>query len=165
MSVRLKVDGTTGKIAVYDYTAGDDAPFTSPMSNIPRLFFHSDLPAIKIIDVRSTTVSLSALASGSAQVGGTFYLGLTEEKTLFAHGLAGIPYVEGRITAIDGGSVNIPLCGSVPIQQASSFPRWLHLGASATNVVLNTFLNGYANFDYPAISVTVETYVTDLLLT
>jgi hypothetical protein len=164
MTFRLKVDGTTGKVAVYDYAAGDDAPFNDPTGNIPRVLFHSDLPSVSIIDVRSVSVSLSALDAAFNTGGGNPYSSLQQERTLFAHGRGGIPYVEGRIVSIDGGGVNIPLTGSVPLQQKFAYPRWVHLGADGTNVVLNTFLNAHYLSVYAAMTLGLEIYVTDLLL-
>ena len=164
MTVRLKADGASGVVAVYDYAAGDDAPFTSPLSNVGRLFFHSGLPAVKIVSVQTGTTTLSALNAAANTAGGNVYSSLSEEKVLFAHGQGGIPYVEGRITSLAGSGVNIPLAGSVPIQRSFSHPRWLHLGADGTNVVLNTFITGYYQTNYASITVGYEVYVTDQLL-
>lgn len=167
MTVRLKVDGTTGTVAIYDYTIENDEPFTNPYSHLSRLHFHSNLPAIKVVDVRTGSTTLAALNSGinyNITDPTTWYPGLTEAKTLFAHGQAGVPYCEGRITSLAGSPVNIPLTGSVPIQRVNGYPRWLHLGADATNVILNAFVNGSVNGNYASVAVNWEVYVTDMVL-
>ena len=168
MTVRLKADGATGKVAIYDYTTANDDPFTAPLSHVSRLYFHSDLPAIKVIDVQTGTASLAAANGNDNRISGNLYTSVGEVKTLFAHGITGTPYVEGRITSLAGSSVNIPLTGSVPIQDyganGAGLYRWLTLGSNATNVVLNAWINANAYQDYPAINVGWEVYVTDLVL-
>lgn len=165
MTIRFRADGTTGKVAIWDGT--DDAPFTSPLSHIDRLHFHSDLPAIKVQSVHTGTVTLAACDSGTQALSGNYLVSVFETKTLFAHGISGTPYVEGKITTIDGGANVIPLCGSVPLQQQTNWaglPRWVNLAADSTNVVLTAFVVGSVACDYPSIVLGYEVYVTDLVL-
>lgn len=166
MSVRLRVDGNTGKVAIYDYTAGDDVPFSSPLSAVSRLRFHSDLVYPRIIDTRTVSVTLPAVIPNAKNDSDT-----TSTTNLFAHGQSGIPWVEGKVTS--GLGAIVPLCGSVPVQQHSSSPfsaspsfvRILHLGADATNVVLNSFCVTEDVQTMPALTITVVVYVTNILLT
>lgn len=162
--MRLKVDGTTGTVAIYDYTAGDDAPFTSPLSNVSRLQFHSDLDWVKVVDVRTGSVTLPAVNALLAAASGNLYTSDDDEVVLFAHGQSGVPYVEGRVTVLDGVSVNIPLGGSVPFQSFGGLPRWLHIGANATDVLLNWYLPAHRNKNYAAMTISYEIYVTNMVL-
>jgi hypothetical protein len=41
VSVKLRARGSDGKVAIY--RGPDDAPFTNPLGNLPRVLFHSDL--------------------------------------------------------------------------------------------------------------------------
>lgn len=159
MTTRLKIDGTTGTAAIYDTSAGD-APFTTPLSHIDKLFFHSDLRSIGVQTVVTGSITLPARAAN-----GSF----NAVQNLYTHGLGGIPYVEGRITAIGGSPVSIPLCGSVPVDQqsgvnASSFARFVHLGANATHVVLSEYTETHFATAFGSLSISYEIYVTDVLL-
>lgn len=158
MTMRLYADGGTGKVAVYDYTAGDDVPFTTPLSAIGRLKFHSDLPYPAIIDTRSVSVTLPAVASATDES--------NIRHILFAHGVSGIPYVEGAITS--GLSRVVALCGSVPVQVgtglANSFFRAVHLGADATYVYLNDYCTTYETQGFPALTLGLNVFVLDTVL-
>lgn len=148
---KLKADGTTGKVAIW--TGGsDDAPLTDPLANLSRLLFHSDLAYPTITQKVTGSITLPATTAGHSV-----------SRTLFAHGLAGTPWVMGRVTTA-GGQV-ISLGGSVPIyiRAASSYglARWITLGANATNVLLHD----YAENTTPSpIVLTYDILVTDLLL-
>ncbi|MGE3284166.1 MAG: hypothetical protein AB7O13_24745 [Alphaproteobacteria bacterium] len=159
MSFRLKADGATGVVAVYDYTAGDDNPFTTPLSNVSRLKFHSALPAVGVVSVVTGSLTLSALAANNNDY---------RSYTLFAHGQSGIPYIEGRITAIGGSGVSRGFNGSVIVQQqsggtnpVSSFARWVHIGADATNVYLNEVISTHVSTVMSSLALSYEIYITD----
>jgi hypothetical protein len=166
MSVRLRVDGNSGKVAIYDYTAENDVPFSSPLSAVSRLRFHSELIYPHIIYTRTVSVKLPEVIANAKNDSDTTYT-----ANLFAHGQSGIPWVEGKVTAGLGSIV--PLCGSVPVQQHSSSPssasqsfvRILHLGADSTNVVLNSFCVTEDVQTMPELTITVVAYVTNILLT
>ena len=150
MTVRVKADGATGAIAIYTYS-GSDAPFTSPLSNIPSLLFHSDLRSISITSVVTGSVTLSA---HSANTSGR------QAYTLFAHGKGGTPYVEGRLT-----SPAYPLVGSVPVEtQSQGYARLVHLGADATYVYLHEIYAAEQSTAYGTLGLTYEVYVSDVLL-
>jgi hypothetical protein len=164
MTHKLKAD-SSGKVAIYDYTAGNDVPFTSPLSAVSRLRFHTDLLYPRIIDTRSVTVTLPAVIANARNDADT-----TSTQTLFAHGLSGIPWVEGKITS--GVGAVVPLCGSTPVQQHSSSPsassqsflRIVHLGANSTDVLLNSLCVTEDTQTMPALTITVVVYVTNILV-
>lgn len=159
--VRLYIEGSTGKAAIYETTSGD-APFTTPLSHIDKLYFHSDLDAISVQTVHTGTVTLPSRAQNGEY---------NATQNLFAHGLGGIPYVEGRLTKIGGTSVSVPLCGSVCVykgsgSEAGAFARWVHLGADATNVMLSEYTTTHLDTGgFGSLALEYEVYVTDLLLT
>jgi hypothetical protein len=158
MTVRLKADGATGKVAIYDYTTANDDPFTAPLSHVSRLLFHSDLQYPAIIDVRTGSITLPSVGTNTTERSVAY--------TLFAHGRGGVPYVEGAITS--GLSRVVALCGSVPVQVGTSlgaaFPRVVHLGADATNVYLNEYGSTHETFAWGSVTLGWTVYVTDVLV-
>lgn len=158
MTMRLKADGTSGTVAVYDYTAGNDNPFSNPLGDIPRLRFHSGLLYPAIVSTVTGSISLPAVSANTTD--------RNVRHTLFAHGRGGIPYVEGAITS--GLSRVVGLCGSVPVQTGDStgaaFPRVVHLGADATNVYLNEYGSTHETFGWSALTLGWTVYVTDVLV-
>lgn len=155
MTVRFHADGATGKLAIYNYS-GSDAPFTSPLSYIPSVLFHSDLQSISVTGVSTGTATLPARAAnttGRAAI------------ALFAHGKAGFPYVEGRITSIGGVGISRPLVGSVPVAtQTQGYARLVHLGADSTFVYLHEVYAAEVSTAYAGLVLGYEIYVTDVLL-
>lgn len=163
MAVRLKADGT-GKCAIY--TGTDDLPFTSPLSYVSRLRFHSDLTYPRFVSTYTGSISLSAIGANTTH---------QQTHVLTAHGLGGTPFVEGYATV---GGVRIPLTGTVPIivgsstdtQAASGFCRWLHLGANGTNIIVQEFTNtsstatNYPGVTFGATSVSITALITDYLV-
>lgn len=161
MTMKLKVDGTTGKTAIYD-TSNGDAPYTSPLSNVSLLRFHSDLwsPAVTI---QSATITLpNRRPSGSA-----YRSSGDAQHTLFAHGKGGTPLVKGYVTI---GGYKVPLTGSIPLMDAadsdSGVGRFICVGADATNVfVLEKWVYGtVAGNPSTATTLTFVIYVTDVIL-
>lgn len=156
MSMRLRAVG--GTMAVYDYTAGDDAPFSAPLSNIARLRFHSGLNYPAIINTVTGTLNLPAVGTNTSH--------RRVQYTLFAHGRPGIPYVEGAI--VSGLGQVVGLCGSVPVQTGTSlgaaFPRMLSLGADGTNVYLVEYGTTHETFGWASLSLDWRVYVLDTLV-
>lgn len=152
---RLFVRGSDGVVCIH--TGADDVVST-PTADLSRVLFHSSLlyPSLLYSQAASVTLPQRLLNTQALTT-----------HTLFAHGLAGTPFVLGYITTLS----NLPLAGTVPIELYNGgFGRWVTLGADATNVVLhehttvpNTLPGGATGADQVTISVTV--YVTDLLLT
>ena len=156
MTVRLHADGSTGTVAIYTYNTADDLPFTDPYNHIDRLLFHSGLNAISVINVVTGSLTLNAIGANSAG---------RNNYTLFAHGISGTPYVEGRLTAIGGSSVSRPLAGSVPVAtQTQGYARLVHLGADATYVYLNEVYASEMSTSYSSLALSYEIYITDLSL-
>lgn len=158
MTVRFNVDGVAGVAAIY--TGDDDLPMSDPLSHVDRLKFHSGLHNIAIVSVHTGLTILPAVAPASYN---------RQPHTLFAHGKAGVPYVEGRITSFNGVARSTPLVGSIALAQQSgvehaAFPRIVHLGANATNVILNEASVAHQEQWWSAMSVGWEVYVTDVLL-
>lgn len=161
MSVKIKVDGTTGKTAIYD-TSNGDAPFTSPLGNVSLLRFHSDLWA------PSVTVTTASLSLPNRRPTGSAYRSSGDaQHTLFAHGKSGTPMVKGFVVL---GGVNVPLSGSVPIVDAAGptqgTGRFISLGADSTNVfILEKYVYGTAvGSPSTAVTLSITVYVTDVIL-
>jgi len=157
----MRFKASASGVAIYDEAAaGGDGPFTSPLSHLGNVRFHSSLKYPAIVDTRTgITVNLAAV--------GTNVTHRTQTFTLFAHGRGGIPFVEGVITG--GLSQTVALCGSVPVQTcgsgaAGAFVRVVHLGADGTNVYLNDYGTTYELSGFSALTLTLTVYVTDVLL-
>lgn len=156
MAVRLKVDGVAGKCAIY--TGGDDAPFDYPLEHVDKIRFHSDLQYPRIISTHTGTWTLPAVAAQAGFV--------KRSTNLFAHGLSGTPYVEGFVTV---SGVKVPLLGSVPLNRLSGTrtgfaARWVHLGADATNVIMNEATVGMYESGHGTFDVDWTVYLTDTLI-
>lgn len=182
MVATLKADGVTGTVAIWTgegvgqfawgspdlmlwgpdnfaWGTTDDLPFTDPLSHISRLRFHSDLEYPRVISTHTGTHVLPAIGAAT---------NFSKRSTvLFAHGQAGTPFVEGFI---DYNSTRVPLLGSVPIERLSGqhtgfAARWLHLGADATNVILNEATVGMYQGGHASYSVDWTVYLTDTIIT
>jgi hypothetical protein len=156
----MKLYANASACAIWDQSAVGDAPFSAPLSYLPKIRFHSSLKYPAIIDTRSgISVSLPAVAANLSHQ--------QNQIQLFAHGKAGIPYVEGKITS--GLSREVGLCGSVPVQTcgtgaAGQFPRVVHLGADGAYVYLKWYGTTYELSGFSALTLTLTVYVTDVLL-
>lgn len=158
----MRFKASASGAAIYDeVAAGGDGPFTSPLSYLPHVRFHSSLKYPAAVDVRTgITVNLAAVSADSINE-------RVDTFTLFAHGRGGIPYTEGVITS--GLGQPVALCGSVPVQTCGSgaagqFVRVVHLGADGTNVYLNDYGPTYELSGFSALSLTLTVYVMDVLL-
>lgn len=137
-ATRMRMDNT-GKCAVYrvsdadaaDYTAGND-PFTTPLSHLSDVKFHSDFEYIPINEIVTGTLSLPSRSAGT----GTY-----TNHTLFAHGAGAVPLLFAVFPDLAGSGQNVPAFGSVPVQgddnsgsALNGFWRWLTISADSTNV-------------------------------
>ena len=162
MTVRLKADGATGKVAIY--TGTDDLPFDTPLSYVSRLRFHSDLEYPKVVSTLTGSISLPSMASNATRL---------HTYTIAAHGQTGQPFCEGFITH-GGGSTRVPLLGSICVDQGpdtgggsfrperrSFFSRWLHLGSNSTNILIQENSKCARGGSFSAQTVDYTIYVTD----
>jgi hypothetical protein len=160
MARRFRV--SDGKVAIWEGHT-DLAPFNDPLNpaNIGRVKFHSDIPYVKIVDVKTFTVTIPALTNlpDRAQ---SYFLG--------AHGRPGQPVVIGRIVV---NGVPVAFTGSVPVHQVSgfdSYARFLVLGADASNLYIHEYAvqngrqatNVYSS--RPEQTFAINCYITDILL-
>lgn len=164
MTVRLRADGTTGTVAIY--TGTDDDPFTSPLSHIARLRFHSDLDYPRVVSTLTGSVSLPSMSGNSDRF---------NTNVIAAHGQAGKPFCEGYIT-VDADPTRVPLLGSVCVRQGpatgggffverrSFFSRWLHLGSNDTNILLQENSVCCQGLTHPAMTINYTIYVTDTVV-
>lgn len=164
MARRFRVAG--GKVAVWDGHT-DTLPFDSPLTYLNRVKFHSDIPYVKIIDVRTFSVTIPAIGAGTPQRAQSYNIG--------AHGRPGQPFVIGRIIV---NGVPVAFTGSVPVHQIASniygtkepYARWLALGVDATRVYVHEYavqqgLETTGQYDTrPAQTFSIVVYITDILL-
>ncbi len=155
---RLKYD--SGNLAIYDVesTSIDDGPLSAPLSYISRLHFHSALEYPAVIATYSGTITLDSV------IANTEYW---RTYIIAAHGQAGIPYVEGKINV----GTWVPLTGSVMVTQQGtttpttpSFARFVHLGADATNIVLQEYSVSQLTTPYASASFNYVIYLTNKLV-
>jgi len=162
---RLVVDGVGGQIAIYDVSTldptQDNAPLSTPLSYIPRLHFHSALEYPRIISTYTGSVTLPSIGINTVRTAG---------YTIAAHGLAGTPYVEGKVQV--GGNW-YPLAGSTVVAQQNivgngfslGFVRMLALGADTTNITLQEYsVSCLSAPGYGSLTLNYEIYLTDTLL-
>lgn len=177
MAIVPRLKYASGKLACYtiDTASPNDNPLTSPLSNVSRLLFHSDLPMPAIVPVGGNFSTTGTTTIGAKSSINTY---TSETFTLFAHGQGGTPMVFGRITEVGGSAVNISFAGSVPIMPAPGSTgsgigakghfRWCHLGANDTNVILRvvTITGDSSALDtFPnSVDIDWEVFVTSYLL-
>lgn len=154
MSKALRIAG--GVAALWD-DASDDDPFTTPLSNLSRVKFHSDLDYIKVIDEQTVSVNFPSRNAGLH----------TQSYTLFAHGLGIQPLVFATCTL---SGVEVAFTGSVPVQVGAGFigglARWVTIGADATNVYAYEYTRVSTGDNIPALnSFSITVWVTDEDLT
>lgn len=161
MTTLRRLKYASGKLAIYDVdsVSPNDAPLTSPLSNISRLQFHSDLEYPAVTTIFTGTLTLPSLAANSLR---------QASYIVAAHGMTGYPYVEGKIKI---GSVWAPLAGSVPVAQnggggtlAASFARLVALGTDSTNIVLREFSVSVASGGYGASAYDYVIFLTDKIV-
>lgn len=163
------------------YTDGDTSPETASPPDLSRVKFDTDLNYVRVIREATAVV---ALPSVGAQTSGNTNPVRLANFVLENHGLGYTPLVFGWCTVrTTGGSIVsgqdfVPLRGSVPIQEArnsnntdtsfwdANFCRFLSLGSSSTQVILNEYLvRPFFAINpptaYPARNVTVTYYITD----
>lgn len=159
----------SGKIAIWEGHT-DTSPFDSPLTNLSRVKFHSDLDYLNIIDEKVFTISLPAISSSGSGQGSGARNGLrTASYTLGAHGRPGQPFFIARIVV---GGVPVAFTGSIPVAQNASDPyaRWLAIGCDATNIIAYEYSvqSGNAGTQFwdsrPAASFEVRCYISDILL-
>jgi hypothetical protein len=173
VTVTLLVDTYGGGTAsIYTGTASDESAHQTPLSNLSRLKFHSGLSYPKIIDEWSDDVTFPArVVAGVAAAATT-----VASQTLFAHGLSGFPWV---LASVEIGGVNVPFCGSVPVQvgdgdggaEERPWARWVSIGADATNVYCFEYTvvdrdpgTGASTTAMPEVTLPITVWVTDKIL-
>jgi hypothetical protein len=160
MATQRRLKYASGSLAIYDVesTAIDDGPFSSPLSYISRLHFHSDLEYPAVIATYSGTVTLPSVSANTDYVA---------TYNIAAHGRGGVPYVEGRLQV---GGVWVPFAGSIPVVQPtgtageSSFARFLHLGADSTNIVIQEYSTACNVSAYGSVGFNYVIYLTNKLV-
>jgi len=167
----LQASGVTGKVAIYEGTS--EEPFTTPLSNIDKLYFHSDLNYVSAADKVTGTYTIPA----RNQTIVPYKNGLWFEHVLFPHGRPYAPFTIGKL--INYKSVTLPLVGSIPLQMdkisldngtGGNAGTWqfIALASDLTNVVLMEYAYnvsddyGTRNFFEP-ITLNYEIVVTDLV--
>lgn len=164
MPTYRRFKATPEAVAIYDVETReahlDNEPFDDPLSHVEKLHFHSSLRYPGIVQTLTGTLNLAAVAA-QAQSDVTYQIA--------AHGLSGVPYVEGVIY-ISGQWVT--MAGSVPVDQdsgdtnAGSFIRWLNLGANETHILFHDYAVTHSSFGgFAAQDIPYKIYVTDYLMT
>jgi len=178
MTVTLLVTAAGGgDVSIYEGNPADESPHTSPLTNLSRLKFHSDLAYPKIIAEQTVNVTFPARTVVSGGINTAPAHTTTQSTTLFAHGRPGFPWVLASVT-IAGNKV--PFCGSVPVQMATYYgdgtterpwARWVSVGADATHVTAFEYTvvdrlsaTGFSECRLPAITLPITVWVTDEIL-
>lgn len=163
MGYTFKADATSQTAIIYENS--DNLPPTDPFGYRSRVVFYSGFRYPARVQTQTGSVTFSAVASGSVPP-----IVVVERKTLFAHGLSGIPLVEGKWIGIGTSGADVPMVGSVPVQTAGTgvlrgICRWASLGADATNVYLYSMApNIFYGGGLSSITLSYEIHVMDWLL-
>lgn len=162
MTGRIKI--ASGVAAIWD-DAGDELPFSAPLSHLGRVKFHSSLNYIKAVSTITATVSLPYLHT-------VWLRSASYNITPSGHGQSGQPFVLGYVT-IQG--VPVAFTGSICVQKPTNtygqtrYGRFLSLGADDTNVYVYEYTQLYGGAspidEYAALDVSVTCFVTDKILT
>lgn len=116
------------------YEDSDDLPPTDPFTYRSRVKFWSGFryPA-RVLSASGT------LTFGTGSHGSVPDTVVNVSHTLFAHGLGSAPLMmEGKWIGIGTSGADVPMIGSVPVQNfLSAKSRWATLGADATNVYIH----------------------------
>lgn len=128
-----------GKVAIWT-GAQDDAPFNSPLANINRVKFHSDLEYVAVTRLLYRTVVLPQIpTTGSGQGDPGVRVGAYD---LGVHNEGRIPFLVAKITV---GGVPVAFTGSVLVHNTQStknpdlFGRWLAIGADGSKIWLHEY--------------------------
>lgn len=161
MGTKFRADGTIGRVAIYEDS--DDNPWSDPLTYKSRVHFHSSLHYPARVSVVTGTYNFAAITGGAP-----IRIGVSS-ATLFTHGLGFTPLVEGKWLGIGTGGADVPMCGTIPVQQASglaagynSMARWVTIGADATNVYLHQMYGTAASQSLAAVSIDYEIHLYDL---
>lgn len=160
MAHKFRAEGSSGTVAIYE--ASDDDPFDDPVAHPSRVLFHSGLlyPA-RIATITGTLSMPARSAPGSAP----FTRVNSAGYQLAAHGLAGIPLVEGKLIGIGAGGVDVPWVGSVPLAATGfiTVGRWITLGADDTYIYAHEMWGTASGFAPGAQDVDYEIHILDFL--
>jgi hypothetical protein len=148
----------------------DDAPFTTPLSNLARVKFHSDLDYLPIVAIHDFSFTLPSIPSSGSGQGSGGRRGLrTALYTLGVHGMGFTPFCVGEIDIL---GETIAMCGSVPVAQTSGdrYARFLALGFDATNITAYEYSvqSGFADIQEwqsrPSVGINMRVYVSSVNL-
>lgn len=156
--------GSDGTVAIFE---GDRDVVDNPLVDLSRLFFHSNLRHVTVVNVIEGSFDLAAIGHpGTAPI----------NHTLKVHGVDGVPRVFGRLIDVDSGfdgTVTYPWVGHVPVQWPRVYDgnynnggaRWLALGADDTNLIANEIgINPLVSTTIPAITVNYQVFITSTIL-
>jgi len=155
---------TPAEAIIYENT--DDLPRSDPFTYRSRVVFYSGFRYPARVRQLSGTVTFSAAVNDQA-----VRVIVNESVNIGAHGVNGIPLVEGRWLGLGTGGANVPMIGSVPVQQIEGDPSWHRftrfatLGADATNVYLHSMLyRSTFGQNYPSVTLSYSVDVFDWVL-
>lgn len=160
MGYTFKADGVAGTAIIYENS--DDLPPTNPVTYRSRVLFFSGWRYPARVATFTGSIAFPARGTGAVAV-------LAQTWTiasLSTYGLSGPRLVEGLWT--DLTSVNVPMLGSIPVQQGSNSavptPRWATLGCTSTDVVIHEMWGQAAVGGVAALTLSYEVHILDEVL-
>jgi len=166
MPPKLKANGSTGTVAIYD--ADTEAAFTNPQANLDKVYFHSDLDYFIMRKKFETTISLPSRSVPSNGDGGsvTTIGGFTiwesgEDSGATTGGVDSYQIGTHSISdpfplAIINGTV---ISGTLLIRADNQRRRSVSVGVTSTEVLLYECWNGGGGNNLPQEDVDVEVYL------
>lgn len=157
--MRFKIKN--GQAAVYDPEPYGDAPLTNPRDHMDLLKWHNELEHIGIVEIRDYTVNLPATTGNP----------WTNTYVLDTHDQPAEPFVYGYITTEGGAKRPFSPHAFVdrlsdPIQgDPNGYPRHVSLGIDGANIVLHGWARRTWIEIFPATTIGVRVFITDLSLT
>lgn len=144
------------------YENSDDLPRSDPFGYRSRVMWFSGWRYPARVATQSGVLTLSTGTSGAIPD-----QPVNISHTLFAHGRGAAPLMmEGRWIGMGTAGADVPMIGSVPVQNQSTFrSRWLTLGADATNVYVHEQHNSnvFGGGALASLSLSWEVHVIDFV--
>lgn len=166
MPPKLKAEGSSGRVAIYD--ADTEAAFTNPQANLDKVYFHSDLDYFVMRQKFSATITLPSRSIPSNGDGGVAVT--VGGFTVWESGADG-DATTGGVTSHQIGTHNIsdpfPLAiingsvisGTQIIRADAQRRRAVSVGVTSTEVLLYEAWNGGDGQNFPSENVSVDVYL------
>jgi hypothetical protein len=147
MAKKLYADGNNGTVAICE----PDADIYNPLSNLNKIYFHSDLNYLRIIAIINISIDLPYRAADGSDYSSAYG---TDIRNVYSHNLGYVPIIMACFKS--PAEINKqPYIGEFPLQTGGNCSlRTLILGADENYIYSREM---YLNKDVSFSSITVNT--------